>query len=314
MKKIGKLSLFDLFLLEKNDDIEKTVNSLKGTCYLLGGDGLYMFKRTEFFWSVKRVKVPNTPNIKPMGKLYGLPKIPKAIFMQAVAFFKAIYERDKTEAVLVLYWNPKTNDMLWSCPEQENSGASSEYTDQPPEVGYIPLLHTHSHAAMTAFHSGTDDKDEEFIDGYNITVGKLNMQSPEYESRVMIGGLAMKCTMSDIIDDWEDNFGSFPQEWMKKAKRKTYIKPAAAGANGRYGYHNQSFRGSVAKVGANRIPLAGCGPVSESDQQAMAMGGPVSDTIQQSLFDDMDQGYYPDNPLQGVFMEERFGGIVVPKH
>lgn len=312
MKHLGKLSIFDLYMLEKGDEISSVAHKVEKTCYILSGPGLFMLKKTDHFWSLKKVNVPGSPVLTEMACVTDLPKIKKDLFMQAVAFFKAIYDRDKTEAVLVLYWNPKTNDMVWSCPEQKNSGGSSEYKDSPPGEGYMPILHTHSHASMTAFHSGTDDNDEKFIDGYNITVGKLN-GNIEYESRVMIGGVSIKVAMSFIIDGWTEEMPSFPGEWMKKAKKKKFYQYNAGGkgrfsAPGGFGLPAHQRNLSIGHVGS--INKVGGGKVSASvGHNGMPLAGGF---IQETFLDNADdtEDMYPDNIYQSIFLEKKFGGLI----
>lgn len=132
---------------------------------------------------------------------------------QAISFFRKIYEMHKSEAALILYWDKTT--FKWSCPKQTVSGASVRYEEEHPGDGWIPILHMHSHASMSAFHSGVDDKDEVNVDGYNITIGKLQDDSHEFECRIMLGKAHQKCSMGDIIEDWVTQ-AEFPNEWLNR--------------------------------------------------------------------------------------------------
>jgi len=213
VRELGKIGFLKLFLLEKEDKLEDL--KLEETCYLLGGFGLYMYKSNELFKSLARCNVPNSPEVKPYIDASKLPKIPRRYMDQAICFFKKIYELHKSEAALILYWN-KT-EFKWSCPKQSVTGGSVSYKEDHPGDGWLAILHMHSHASMSAFHSGTDDKDEQYVDGYNITIGKMNTDSYEFECRIMLGKAQEKCTMSDIIENWVVN-SEFPNEWLNNVE------------------------------------------------------------------------------------------------
>lgn len=213
MRELGKIGLFKLYLLEKEDKVEDL--KIEEICYLLGGHGLYMYRCNDLFKSLSKCNVPNSPEIKPYIDASKLPKIPRVYMDQAISFFRKIYELHKSEAALILYWNKTT--FKWSCPKQTVSGASVRYEEEHPGDGWIPILHMHSHAGMSAFHSGVDDKDEVNVDGYNITIGKLNEDSHEFECRIMLGKAHQKCSMSDIIEDWVTQ-AVFPNEWLNNVE------------------------------------------------------------------------------------------------
>ena len=220
MKELAKLGFMKLFLLEKGDKFEELV--FEETCYILSGSGLFILKVNDLYRSLAKCEVPNSIAMKPFMDYSKLPKIPKIYMNQAICFFKKIYDLHKTEAALILYWN--RTEFKWSCPEQKVSGASVNYTEDHPGEGWMTLLHMHSHASMSAFHSGTDDKDEMHVDGYNITIGKLN-DVFEFECRVMIGKAQTKCNMEDIVENWIEQ-ADFPNEWLNKVNapsNKVYI-------------------------------------------------------------------------------------------
>lgn len=218
MKELGKIGFLKCYLLEKADDPSKL--ELEETCYLLGGLGLFMYKSNDLFKSIARCEVPNSCDVKPLIDASKLPKIPKIYLDQAIAFFKKIYDLHKTEAALILYWNRTT--FKWSCPKQKVSGGSVSYNEEHPGDGWLPILHMHSHASMSAFHSGVDDKDEAYVDGYNITIGKLN-DIFEFECRIMLGKAQQKCKLSDIIQEITPE-AIFPNEWLNNVEAQNQCK------------------------------------------------------------------------------------------
>gem|GEM_PF-7129334 len=64
---------------------------------------------------------------------------------------------------------------------------SYDLSTLPPAPEGFELFGTiHSHAGISAFHSGTDDRDEIHFDGLHITVGNLDKPSRSYACRWML--------------------------------------------------------------------------------------------------------------------------------
>ena len=215
-----------IFLLEKEDDLNGFLKDVENTCYFITKQGFFTCVITENYKTIKKVdSIPYLFESKMEEDEivnFNLPKIPRNIFFQSVSFFKEVFEKYKSEAALVLYWD-KESRFKWVCPEQKVSSGGVDYELDPPTENWISILHIHSHASMSAFHSGKDDKDEQFIDGYNVTVGKLNCQHPEYESRIILNGVEHKLKMSDIVEDWEDIYPDYPKDWMNNVSEKEFI-------------------------------------------------------------------------------------------
>jgi hypothetical protein len=221
MKFLSKISHLNLYMLDKEDNLD----SIQESCYILTGEGLFLYKVNDLFKSFTKCNVPNTPDLKTFIDSSKLPKIPRKYIDEAISFFKKVYDIHKTESVLILYWNK--NEFKWSCPKQTVSSGSVSYEEEHQGEGWIPILHIHSHASMSAFHSGTDDKDENNVDGYNVTVGKLNAE-PEFESRIILGKVKVKCSMSNIFDNWYGG-ADVPNEWLNQVTNQLVVHTGFAG-------------------------------------------------------------------------------------
>jgi Prokaryotic homologs of the JAB domain len=151
--------------------------------YLLSRDGLFLVKRTPFFEAV--VPAPGIPWLEPLepGVRLTAPPLPAGLLLQAVAFFRAVYSRYKSEALALLAWREATRTYELVIPHQTVGGGHLDYQvrDFPP--GLLRLGTIHSHAALEAFHSERDDADERFEDGFHLTVGNLD------------GGLTLSCSV-----------------------------------------------------------------------------------------------------------------------
>lgn len=155
-------------------------------------------------------------------------KIPANLIRYAWRYFAAVYEECKCEAAVLLYYHP--TDKLWSLlvPVQYNCSHASvsyavpnnltikeieedkdmkkqyaetvEEAEELEEDGYILMGTIHSHCDFDAFHSGTDDADEVNFDGVHITIGRVNTETPNFASRIMVNGMEITMKMEEIAE------------------------------------------------------------------------------------------------------------------
>ena len=142
--------------------------------YLLTRDGLFLVKRTPFFEAA--VPAAGIPWLEPQepGVKLTAPPLPAQLLLQAVAFFRAVYARYKSEAVALLAWREATRSYELVIPHQTVGGGHCDYEVRDFPAGLTRLGTIHSHAAIDAFHSERDDADERFEDGFHLTVGNLD--------------------------------------------------------------------------------------------------------------------------------------------
>ena len=143
--------------------------------YLLTKDGLFLVKRTPFFEAA--VPVVGIPWLEPMApgiKLTATDLLPADLLLQAVAFFRAVYSRYKSEAVALLAWREAGHTYELVIPHQTVGGGHCDYQVRDFPAGLIRLGTIHSHAGIEAFHSERDDSDERHEDGFHLTVGNID--------------------------------------------------------------------------------------------------------------------------------------------
>jgi hypothetical protein len=142
--------------------------------YLLTRDGLFLVKRTRFFEA--EVPAPGIPWLEPQeaGVKLSAPPLPTELLLQAVAFFRAVYERYRSEAVALLAWREGANAYELAIPHQTVGGGHCDYEVQDFPAGLTRLGTIHSHAGLEAFHSERDDVDERHEDGFHLTVGNID--------------------------------------------------------------------------------------------------------------------------------------------
>lgn len=246
------------------DKLEKPVN------IGVGQKGLYHIRKTDAgIFTVKTEAL-----IKPVlglaevqeGYAHLLPKVPFRLWLQGLAFVKAVHKRDYTEASLILFYNKEKQEYFWYCPEQINTASESDFLAARDKINemsnngeHICIGEFHSHGSGGAFSSHTDNENENLPLVYGVW-GKVNASSPEFHFRMVCAGIrkdinvwdvfeqpSITVTVGDIVQNIAvgENYNGpypnveFPEEWMTLAKKKVIW---VTGARGGY---NQGYLGST---------------------------------------------------------------------
>ena len=113
--------------------------------YLLTRDGLFLVKRTPFLRPWCRPRHPLAGTAEPGIKLTA-PPLPADLLLQALAFFRAVYSRYQSEAVVLLAWRPATRTYELVIPHQTVGGGHCDYQVRDFPAGLTRLGTIHSHA------------------------------------------------------------------------------------------------------------------------------------------------------------------------
>lgn len=150
---------------------------------------------------------------------YLLPKIPFEIYINVLDFFKTVYDKDKTEASVMVYYNlysegeieipshlqelaDKGLDIVgkWYvyAPVQRNSGALTDFKDDELDA-YLrektcKVIEIHSHHTMDAFWSSTDNANQKENMFYGV-FGKINT-----EDKFLLKAVANNGKIYDKLD------------------------------------------------------------------------------------------------------------------
>ena len=176
----------------------------KGIVFALCGNGVYRVEKTPvaiFKSEVAKVTIPGLPDMDPKPELL-IPKIPIKYWQMVLTFYRDVYEKDKTEASVLFFWNhnnvelPEQKGLLADgqlviyCPKQENSSGLSEFKDDKfvdeLRSKCAPLLELHSHHTMRASFSATDNEHENMTQFYGV-YGRINDPQPEFALRYAVG-------------------------------------------------------------------------------------------------------------------------------
>lgn len=195
----------------------KPENIAEDFAYVISQEGVFVKQKNflyEGFFKMEKPaflgEIENTIIAKEL-------KIPYQLFLSIEMFFDDTYKKYKSEAAVLLYYNQPENKWAYCVPQQTVSAAAVSYdiakgatyviednlesgVDELPKGEWCQVGSIHSHASMSAFHSGVDDKDEFGFDGIHITIGGFNKPVHEYACRVMFGKKDFKKNLEEVVD------------------------------------------------------------------------------------------------------------------
>jgi len=244
--------------------------------YVVAKDGMYLKKTMGDFDTMNKVDAISILGECETYASLNVAKIATRQFAQILTLFREVYKVFKAEANVILHYNKKRKRYRIDVPPQGVTGGSVDYINgEDTYKDYIRIGTIHSHASMSAFHSGTDHKDEENWDGLHITLGKMDEEYFDISCSVMSGGERFLVNPGDYIDGielieyevehkyqrykWiagkqvpmevEKKLGynciapekdfSFPKKWMAKIDRPKYVASQHSGFE-HFGYGGYS--------------------------------------------------------------------------
>jgi len=157
-----------MFKIHINDGLNKLPDD--DIFYIIAKDGIYIKKTLGVMDSLVPVKnISILEDIKTAARM-NIKKIPAGQFAQIISFFKKeVYVKHRAECIVILFYNEENKTYRIIPPTQKVSSATIDYDRGLVLEGWTMVGDIHSHAAMSAFHSGTDHDDEQSFDGLHIT-------------------------------------------------------------------------------------------------------------------------------------------------
>ncbi len=168
--------------------------------YIIAKEGVYLKKKLGVMESLAPVKnISILESVQSMAKMH-ITKIPGKWMAKVIEFFKAVYTEHRSEAIILLFYNEETKKYKIIPPMQKVAGASCDYDKGITIEGMTMIGTIHSHAQMSAFHSGVDDSDEEHFDGLHITLGDLDEEFPSMSASIVANGHRIMINPYDYIE------------------------------------------------------------------------------------------------------------------
>ncbi len=215
----------------------------KPITYVAASNGLFEVRQNAI--GVFSRKVDGVPDMGEVaeGFRWGLPKIPWALFEQAVAFFKAVMKRHGgAEAYIQLFFDKTEGTYFAHVPKQYVSGGHVSFDrDVELEAKHILVMEAHSHNTMSAFFSGTDNADEQ-ADRLFMVMGKLDERAPQVLVRCAMGGQHVPLTIEETFEVPADNV---PQSWLDQVNppRQEAVAGRTTSGSLNLGYASRSEQG-----------------------------------------------------------------------
>ena len=186
--------------------------------YIVCKEGVYLKKKLGVMESIAPVKnISILKSIETMATMH-IKKIPAIKVQQIINFFKAVYKEYHAEAIVLLFYNQNTKKYKIICPHQEVSGAGADYSKGIVIEDYDMIGTIHSHASMSAFHSGIDDTDEKNFDGLHITFGNMRDDDISVSASIVANGFRVIVDPRDYINQMEMTVNIDEEEKVSYAK------------------------------------------------------------------------------------------------
>lgn len=175
--------------------------------YVMTASGIRAFRKAPFGMVIEEAKEPIggiqgvLPPSPPLGVVLDIPKIPFTILQQVVSFFREVWAKHKSEALVRIFFDREATTWHVHVPRQDVSSGGVQHQDDFDKEG--KLLHVadiHSHCTMSAFFSSTDDADEKKAVRLYGVIGKINDISPASNWRAWSGKEFIKLSIREVVE------------------------------------------------------------------------------------------------------------------
>jgi len=128
--------------------------------------------------------------------------LPAQVLYDWEEFSKTVWNLNRTEALMDLYYDSDTQEYLWYVPDQVVAPATVHAEFEPflqaeSLCGLKKVGQFHSHGGIQAFFSATDNRDEQYPGIYGV-IGSLSNQNPTYAFRVVKDGESTSVRMNAV--------------------------------------------------------------------------------------------------------------------
>ena len=169
--------------------------------YVICKEGVYLKKKMGVMESMVPVNnISILESIEATAQMH-IPMVPGQMFAKIISFFKAVYKEHRAEAIVLIFYNEDTQKYKIFPPYQKVNYGAVDYNRGISLDGWQMIGDVHSHASMSAFHSGTDDDDEKSFDGLHITIGDNDDDEVSISASIVSNGTRFLIDPLDYIED-----------------------------------------------------------------------------------------------------------------
>lgn len=174
----------------------------EGNCYLIGKNGIFLLKDTGLIKAVVKLEgISCLKEIQQTAQLR-LPKIPAQQLAQVLLFFRAVFQKYRAEANILLYYSSVKDTFMVQVTSQQVSlaGVKYDFVGKYHEFKFQLVGSIHSHCNFSAFHSGTDEHDEKDFDGLHITLGHVHLPYFTVSAAVVVNNNRFSVDIDDVVE------------------------------------------------------------------------------------------------------------------
>ena len=215
--------------------VEQSDEELPRGAIIVGSNGTFKTNSSPIFDVVQPTKDTfqrfGFKEITPTAEL--TKKVPWDVFWQGPAWLKKQWDsRKNQEYIILLFYNPESEEYFWYPPRQDGSAAHLDYSvsDDEDVRKFIEqgcmlagTMHNHFGNRGSAFQSSTDSHDEakSGATGIHWTMGYMdckNLFEAEFHIRIVSGDFSKTILMQDCVEDPPGL--ELPEEWDNKLDLK----------------------------------------------------------------------------------------------
>ena len=218
---------------------------------LVASNGCFLVRNTVLFSSVTEAPVPGLEPQRPSLTLH-FGKLPREVMEKALGFFRWAWKTHGSEAIVLLFYNPKTRLFHVQAPPQTVHYAMSvKYTAIERPAGFLSVGDIHSHGGGMAHFSGTDDEDDK-ADGLRLVMGYVDKANPDICCSFIAGGTRFRVPVEDAAEDFHGVIEP-PDEWKSQltktggflGKHKEERAPYSWAPKGGHGWLTKRWHGDT---------------------------------------------------------------------
>ncbi|HEX6813630.1 MAG TPA: Mov34/MPN/PAD-1 family protein [Planctomycetota bacterium] len=184
--------------------------------YLLTSSGLFLCRNDAFYRSCAPARqwpgelAPHASFLEPR-----FPRLSQRDCERIVGFFRAIAERHRAEAAVLLAWHRTERRVVLIVPPQQANSMRVAY-DVPrlADPQLVLFGDVHSHVDSPAFASQIDAEDELNRPGLHIVVGRVRRPTPEFYVAAVVDGMRFELELADVSEGFAAAATQVPAEWL----------------------------------------------------------------------------------------------------
>ena len=198
--------------------------------YMLAARGVFQVRDLSTHRSVTLVSgvIPGLPDQEESIELR-VPRLPRPLIEDTLAFFSEVYQRYAGEAIVILFYDPTTRTFQMGVPPQRISGyvdyygrrwtgSHLDYEGLALPKGTVRFGTIHSHASMMAYASHTDCKDERYEDGLHIVFGSFKSHEISRSACFVAAGRRFTLDPDSVLEPCAVPERGAPAGWMDQVE------------------------------------------------------------------------------------------------